>query len=472
MALSTHVLRLRRPAMLPFLGLALVLVFASEGWSKPKSKKRGTDLGEDSLQSLVALEPENPSHWLQLGTLAAKNGQTDLATGYFDEAIKLSGRDGQTILHVGGVWLTGGKVKASLPYLMPNLIHLDSAQLHLLQAGLEKEKMPSVQLIVLRHLANRTPAFHPMGRKAAILAFRLGDYALCQGILRRSQDQLDYESARNLLLVNFFLGAPMDAKVIESLQERFPHGEIASLGALNHAQSGRWREVRAFLSKHAKSPSYRDYYNLARGMEAASADRPEEAADYYEEALKTPWDRLRAAIYADLYRLYSTTGNKFKSDQIWETMKEDYQDKDPDLLEAMARQLISRGYEKQGRYFYRVVLRKRPGSANALQALWDDLQDREDDKALLESVNAVLFKDPYSCEGNTLAMDFHYRRQNDREVLPYARNATIYCFDTVEPYYVLGSTFLKMSRPDEARTYFATYIRKGGDANKVPLNLR
>jgi tetratricopeptide (TPR) repeat protein len=469
---STHATGLPRLARLPIAGLALALVFLGEAWSKPKSKKRGSDLVEDSLQTLVALEPENPSHWLQLGELAVKNGQTDLATGYFDEAIKLSGRDGQTILQVGGVWLTHGKVKASLPYLMPNLIHLDSAQLHLLQAGLEKEKMPSVQLIVLRHLANRTPAFHPMGRKAVILAFRLGDYTLCQGILRRALGQLDYESARNLLLVNFFLGTAVDEKSIKSIQERFPHGEIASLAALNHAQGGRWREVRAFLSKHAKSPSYRDYYNLASGMEAASADRPEEAADYYEEALKTPWDRLRAAVYADLYRLYSTTGNKFKSDQIWDTMKEDYQDKDPDLLEVMARQLISRGYEKQGRYFYRVVLRKRPSSAHALDALWDDLVDREDDKSLMESINAVLFKDQFSCEGNTLAMEFHYRRQNDREVLPYARNATMYCYDTVEPYYVLGSTFLKMSKPDEARTYFATYIRKGGDANKVPLNLR
>lgn len=463
---------LRRFARLPLLGLALALVFSGEAWSKTKSKKRGSELGEDSLQSLVALEPENPSHWLQLGALAARNGQTDLALGYFDEAIKLSGRDGQTILHVGGIWLSLGQVKASLPYLMPNLIHLDSSQLHLMQAGLEKERMPSVQLIVLRHLANRTQAFRPMRRKAAILAYRQGDYALCKGILERSLGQLDYESARNFLLVNFFLGTTMDAKVIGSILERFPHGEIASLAALNHAQSGRWREVRAFLAKYAKAPSYRDYYNLARGMEAASADRPEEAADHFEEALKTSWDRLRAAVYADMYRLYSTTGNKFKSDQIWDTMKEDYQDKDPDLLEAMARQLISRGYEKQGRYFYRVALRKRPGSAHALQALWEDLQEREDDKALLESVNAVLFKDQFSCEGNTLAMDFHYRRQNAREVLPYARNATIYCFDTVEPYYVLGSTFLKLSKPDEARTYFATYLRKGGDANKVPLNLR
>ncbi|HLP29907.1 MAG TPA: hypothetical protein VK150_01010, partial [Geothrix sp.] len=111
----------------------------------PASAKAGRgEITEDSLQTLVAQQPENPSHWIQLGTLAVKGGQVDLAKGYFDEAIKLSGRDGSTILQVGSIWLTHGWVKASLTYLMPNLAHLDSAKLDKLQGGLEMEKMLSV----------------------------------------------------------------------------------------------------------------------------------------------------------------------------------------------------------------------------------------------------------------------------------------------------------------------------------------
>ncbi|HLP42300.1 MAG TPA: hypothetical protein VK465_12390 [Fibrobacteria bacterium] len=436
------------------------------------AKSRRGEITEDSLQTLVAQEPENPSHWIQLGTLAVKGGLVDLAKGYFDEAIKLSSRDGSIILQVGNIWLTHGWVKASLTYLMPNLAHLDSAKLDKLQGGLEMEKMFSVQLIVLRHLAARTPAFLPFNRKAALLAFHLGDYPLCQSILLHAHAQLDYESARNLLLVNFFLGTAMEPKALDDLTARYRHGEIHLLAALNHAQAGRWKEARAFLSREAKSPAYRDYYQLGRGLEAAADDRPEDAAAHFEYALGTRWDRLKVVVYADLYRLYSTTGNKFKSDQVWESLKEEYQAKDPDLQAFMARQLQVRGYEKQSRYFWRVVLRRRPGDVQALTALWDDLMEKEDEQILLDNLEAALDKDPLSCEANTLAMNFHYRMHNDQDLLPFARNATIYCFETLEPYYVLGATLLNLSKPDEARQHFATYIRKGGDANRVPLSLR
>lgn len=429
-------------------------------------------MDEDALQSLVAQEPENPVHWLQLGVLASRNGQIDLAKGYFDEAIKLSGRTGKVILQVGGIWLTQGRVKQSLPYLMPNLAHLDSTQLDFLQAGLEKEKMASVQLIVLRHLSSRTQAFLPLNRKAALMAFQQGDYALCRSILVRSIPQLDYESARNLLLVGFILGTGLDSKPLAGIGKRFPHGEIAILTALNHAVAGRWRDARSMLGREAKSPSYRDYYYLARGMEAAADDRPEDAVRFYEAALVSSWDRLRAIIYAELYRLYSSTGNKFKSDQVWETLKQEYQEADPDLQEFTGRQLHARGYEKQSKYFYRVLLRKRPGNVTALKALWDDLLEKEDEQAIGDNLKAALEDDPLSCEANTLAMDWHYRNKNDKDLLPYARNATIYCYESLEPYYVLGTTLLNLSKPDEARVYFATYIRKGGDANRVPLNLR
>lgn len=451
----------------PLAAILISLLLALPAWSA----KRG-EVSEDSLQTLVAQDPENPNHWMQLGVLASRAGQIDLAKGYFDEAIKVSGRSGKAILQVGGIWLTQGRVKNSLPYLMPNLAHLDSTQLDMLQGALEKEKMPSVQLIVLRNVASRTPHFHPLNRKAAILAFRQGDLQLCHSILARSVSQLDYESARNLLLVNFFLGTPIEEKIVDALVKRFSHGEILLLAALNHAVSGRWREARNLAQREAKSPSYRDYYWMVRGMEAAADDKPEEAAEHYERALAGSWDRLRAAVYSELYKLYSTTGNKYKSDQVWETLKEEYQDAEPDLQEFMGRQLQVRGYEKQSKYFYRVVLRKKPGNLTALAALWEDLLEKEDEQGINENLKAALDRDPLSCEANTLAMDWHYRNRNEKELLPYARNATIYCFETLEPYYILGSTLLNLSKPEEARVYFATYIRKGGDANRVPLNLR
>lgn len=436
------------------------------------SRSRNAELSEDSLQALVSREPDNPVYWMKLGMLAAGHSQVDLAKGYFDEAIKLSGNQGKTILEVGDWWLSQGRIKTSLPYLMPNLAHLDPARLDQLQNGLEKERMTSAQLLVLRNLGSRTQAFQPVNRKAAVLAFRLGDLPLCQSILSHFTDQLDYESARNLLLVNFFLNGSLDPDIPDMLLKRFPRGEMSYLVSLNYVQQAKWREVRAFLKREANSPSYRDYYNLVRAMEAAVNDRPEEAAEAYKAALETSWDRLRVLVYADLYRLYSSTGNKFKSDQTWETLKEEYLDADPDLLELLAGQLQFRGYEKQSKYLYRVVLRRKPGSAAALSALWEDLMGNEDYQTISDNLKVLLDRDPLSCEGNSLAMDFHYRRKNEKELLPYGRNATVYCYEALEPYYILGSTLLNLSKPDEARSYFSTYIRKGGDVNKVPMNAR
>ena len=436
------------------------------------SRNKNPELSEDSLQAMVSREPDNPVHWMKLGTLASKNGQVDLAKGYFDEAIKLSGNQGKTILEVGDVWLSQGRIKTSLPYMMPNLAHLDPARLDQLQNGLEKERMYSAQLLVLRNLGSRTQSFQPVNRKTAVLAFRQGDYALCQSILARFYDQLDFESARNLLLVNFFLNGNLDAKIPGSLLKRYPQGEMSYLVSLNYAQQGKWREVRDFLKREANSPSYRDYYNLAKAMDAAAEDRNDEAAAAYQKALETPWDRLRVLVNADLYRLYASTGNKFKSDQIWESLKEDYAEADPDLQEFMARQLQMRNYEKQAKYFYRVVLRRKPGNAAALTALWDDLMGNEDYQTISDNLKVLLDRDPLSCEGNTLAMEFHFRQKNDKELLPYGRNATVYCYEALEPYFILGSTLLNLSKPEEARSYFSTYIRKGGDANKVPMSLK
>lgn len=455
--------------MRAFLRAALAVLL----WAGTTHARHEKELSEDSLQALVTREPDNPVNWMKLGTLAARNNQIDLAKGYFDEAIKLSGNQGKTILEVGDLWLSQGRVKASLPYLMPNLSHLDPARLDQLQSGLDKERLYSAQLLVLRNLGGRTQSFQPVNRHLAMLAFYLGDFGLCQSTLVRFADQLDLEAARNLLLVSFFMGGNPDPKVLAILRKRLPVVEIGYLAALNSAQQGKWGDVRDFLKRESHSPSYRDYYEFLRGMEAAADDRADEAVEAYQKALEVAtWDRVKVVVNAELYRLYSTTGNKFKADQTWDQLKEDYQEADPEVQEFMARQLGARGYEKQAKYFYRVALRRRPGAAAPLAALWEDLMANEDYQTISDNLKALLDRDPLSCEGNTLAMDFHNRQKNDKDLLPYGRNATVYCYESLEPYLVVGNALMNLSRPEEARSYFSTYIRKGGDANKVPISLR
>ncbi len=453
------------------LSLALLLCLTVCGFARNRDRDR--DISEDSLQAMVTREPDNAGNWFKLGALAARNNQIDLAKGYFDEAIKLSDNSAKAILDVGDFWMTLGKLRVSMAYLMPNLAHMDPSHLDQLQFALEKEKLFSAQLLVLRNLGVRTKEFKPVNQKTAILAFRLGELPLCQVLLAHFIDQLDYESARNLLLVSFFTGATLETKTIAGVQKKFPLGEIGILSALNYAQQAKWREVRDFLKREANSVSYRDYYFLLKAMEAASEDRNDEAAEALIKAQEVAsWDRLRVVIDAELYRLYTSTGNKFKADQIWETLKEEYQEKDPDVVEFMGKQMQQRGYEKQSKYFFRVVLRRKPGDAAAMTALWDDLMGNEDYQILTDNIKAVLDRDPLSCEGNMMAMNFHNHHKNDKELVPYARNATVYCYDAVEPYYVLGNSLMNLSKPDEAKASFATFIRKGGDANRVPLNLR
>lgn len=449
-------------------GLILCLVICSIVSARSREK----DFSEDSLQAMVAREPDNPLIWFRLGALAAKSSQVDLAKGYFDEAIKLSNSSAKSILDVGNLWLSLGKVKTSLTYLMPNLAHLEPENLDILQAGLEREKSFSAQLLVLRNLGSRTKAFQPVNRKAAALAFRLGDLALTAAILTKFSDQLDFESARNLLLINFFTSGTLDPKIPLIIHEKFLQGEIDVLINLNYAQQGNWRKVKDFLKREANSPSYRDYYNLILAMQAASEDRSDDAVAAYLKAQETTWDRLRVVVDADLYRLYSSTGNKFKSDQIWETLKEQYQNKDPEIQEFMAKQLQLRGYEKQSKYFFRVVLRRKPGNLAAVQALWEDLFSNEDYQTLTENLKVMVDREPLSCDANLLAMNFYFKQKNDKELLPYARNATVYCFEAIEPYFVLGTTLLNLSKPEEARSYFSSFVRKGGDANRVPVSLK
>ena len=438
-----------------------------------QSRVKEKDLTEDSLQALVSREPENPSHWFGLGALAAKNNQLDLAKGYFDEGIKVSDNTAKAILNVGNTLISLGKTRAALTYLMPNLAHLELENMDQLQAALEKEKLYSAQLLVLRNWGLRTTTYQTVNRRAAILAFRLGELPVCVNILSRFFEQVDFEGARNLLLINFFQSGTLDPKIPTYFEKHFPQGEINALVHLNLARQGKFREVKDYFKHEVNSPSYRDYYYLMMALEAAATDHNEEAVENFTKAQEfATWDRLRVVIDAELYRFYASTGNKFKADQTWDNLKEQYQDKDPDLQEFMGMQLQIAGYEKQSKYFYRVVLRRKPGNVTALQTLYDDLMSNEDYQVITDNLKFALEKDPLSCEANQIAMNFHFHQKNDKEILPYARNSTVYCFDVVEPYYILGNTLMNLSKPDEARASFATYVRKGGDLNKVPMSLR
>jgi uncharacterized protein HemY len=444
------------------------MIFTAVAFARGKDK----EFSEDSLQAMVSREPENAELWFRLGALAAKANQNDLAKGYFDEGIKVSGNSGKSILDVGILWLSLGRVRSSLPYLMPNLAHLDPVHLDQLQFGLEKEKLYTAQLLALRNLGMMTKSYQPVNQKTAMLAFRQGDLTLCYGILNHFMDQLDAEGATNLLLISFFINGSLEQKTLNFFLKKFPQAEVNALVHLNFAQQGKWAPVKNFLKKEAKSLSYRDYYHLIMAMQAAAEDRNEDAVENYLQAQKTPWDQLRVVVDVDLYRLYASTGNKFKADQIWENLKEEYQNKDPDLLEFMGRQLQTMGYEKQSKYFFRVVLRRKPGNIVAVKALWDDLIGNEDFQTLTDNLKVMLDRDPLSCDANVLAMNYHFYQKNEQDLLPFARNATIYCYEALEPYFILGTTLLNLSRPDEARTYFSNFVRKGGDANRVPVSLR
>ncbi len=446
----------------------LCLIISAIATARGKDK----EFSEDSLQAMVSREPDNAELWFRLGTLAAKGNQIDLAKGYFDEGIKVSGNSGKSILEVGTLWLSLGRVRNSLPYLMPNLAHLDPVHLDQLQFGLEKEKLFSAQLLALRSLGMMTKSYQPVNQKTAMLAFRQGDLALCYSILNHFAEQLDQEGATNLLLIGFFINGNIVQKTLNYFLKKFPVAEVNALVHLNFAQQSKWSPVKDYLKKESKSLSYRDYYHLILAMQAASEDRNEDAVEHYLQAQQTPWEHLRVVVDVDLYRLYASTGNKFKADQIWDNLKEEYQNKDPEIQEFMALQLQSLGYEKQSKYFFRVVLRRRPGNIAAVKGLWDDLMGNEDFQTLTDNLKAMFERDPLSCDANLLAMNFHYAQKNEQELLPYARNATIYCYEALEPYFILGTTLLNLSRPDEARVYFANFVRKGGDANRVPVSLR
>lgn len=460
-----------------FLGLAVTCFLVLGAWFSPdaapaKSVSRDPlERQEDSLQTLLAEQPENAALWVSLGKISVQRNQYDLARGYFDEAIKQSNKSADFILDIGGYWLSQGLVRYSLAYLMPNLGFLNDQRITTFEDALEKARLNSVLLTVLHNHISRKPPYYPVVKKAAQLAYLQGDFALCRRFLLDRYEQLDYEGGRNLLLVNIHLNDTLPPKVIAAMMRKFPQPEVGMLGHINYGLAGKWSEVSTYLQREAKSASYRDLYIYLKGKLANSQDKIDEAAYAFETAADTTrWEEMKSLIQAELYHLYSSTGNKYKADQIWETLKE--QATSPMRQEYMARHLEVRGYEKQARFYWRSLLRKSPGHLQAIKALWEELNDEENMGWLQENVKAVLADDPYSCEGNSLAMNFHAKRRNDRDLVPYARNVILYCHEPTEAYLILAGALANLSKPDEARAFYAKFVKRGGDLNRVPTHFR
>jgi hypothetical protein len=433
--------------------------------------KNPLEVQEDSLQSLLSEQPENERLWMSLGMVSVQRNQFDLARGYFDEAIKISKKKADIILEIGGYWLGQGLVRYSLPYLMPNLGFLNDTRISTFEDALEKAKYNSVLLTVLRHHIGRVPPYFPVVKKAAQLAYLQGDFKLCRQVLLERFEQLDYEGGRNLLLVNIHLNTTLPEKVITNIVRKFPQPEVAILGAINYALAGEWGDVKTYLDKEARSTSYHDLYIYLQGKLANSQDNIDEAAEFFERAADTTrWEEMKSLLQAELYHLYSSTGNKYKADQVWESLKE--QATSPLRQEYMARHLDVRGYEKQARFFWRSLLRKSPGHLQAIKAMWEELNDEEHVPWLQENVKVILAEDPYSCEGNSLAMNFHASRRMDKDLVPYGRNVILYCHEPTETYLTLAAALANLSKPEEARSFYAKYVKRGGDINKVPTNYR
>ncbi len=427
-------------------------------------------INEDSLQTLLQREPDNPSHWLGLGQVAVQSGQIDLARGYFDEAIRVSGRSGGVILQVGEFWLSLGQVAQSLPYLMPNLAHLEEAGLLRLEAALARANLHSVRLTVLRHHGRRHAAYYPIHKEIAALAYRMADWELCFEVLDRFANQLDAESARNLFILALYLNKPPRPEGTRSLLKKFPGMEMALLGHLGLALAGEWAPVRQWLKNQEGSPAYRDLRAYLQALSHSAADRTDEAEEAYENALGTAWPVLRNLTFAELYKFYSITGNGYKAERLWDDIKE--QDPSPSQTEFLGFLLDQRGYEKQARYLYRRVFRSDSADARVIRNLWDDLMEKGEGEELKGKVKALLASDSLDCEANRLAMHFYRDEGKAPEVVHYGRNVVLYCYEVVEPYYDLATALLAMKKAEEAKFFYSKYVKVGGDKTRVPVHLR
>ncbi len=450
--------------ILPVLFTAIVALGSIEG---PSEVTRGEG-PEDSLQILLQNDPENPNHWLGIGELALKSKQFDLAKGYFDQAIKLSNNAADHIIHAGFLWLQYGKAETSMPYLIPNLLHIKVEQLYLLERTLEERKIFSVAILVLRHHAERTKGISKESIRAAEISFRTGQYALARDILVPFASRLDTGSARLLLESAFLAGGGLSNEVIEAASGDLMTPQAKALAALNFALQGNFKAVRKYLDKNkATVPAAIGHYLQAQ--EFASMDKNAEAVEHFESALESNWPEFRVIATAELYKHFSVTGNRFKADQLWE----DIRDRDTASVykELLAYHLTLGHYEKQAKTLYKNIYRVTKGHAAVLTSLWDELIEDEPE-ALEAQVKALLGKDPLDCEANHLAMRYYQALNLPKDVVFYGRYVGMFCSDITDPLFDLATALLSQGKNEEARSYFGKYVKAGGDRKRVPSYLR
>jgi hypothetical protein len=91
---------------------------------------------------------------------------------------------------------------------------------------------------------------------------------------------------------------------------------------------------------------------------------------------------------------------------------------------------------------------------------------------LLSQIQSLVMSDSLDCDANRLAMRFFRDHQDYSGVVRYGVKTVAYCPDAVEPYSDVGNALLELRRAVEAKVYFAKYLERGGDRNKVPTYMR
>ncbi len=423
---------------------------------------------EDSLQTLLSQDPENPENWFNLGALAAQGNQFDLAESYFSEALRLAKPTSPLIVEVGKTWLLVGEPLRALPCLMPNLRLLTEMDLNGFQKAVGNKGMDGPRLVVLRHWANRDKEFTPIVEEAGRLACNVGDWAACRDILEKFGETLDSPSAIRLFQAKTFLNEKVHQREVEILSRRHKENAAQFWAHVQFAMWGDWGKVKRFLSgKEGQQPAQIHYLQALMAM---ADDNHREAESEFKKALQIAPDSLSTLVAADFYRFYSVTGNSFKLDQLWGDLKEKFQDSN--LAALLAMQLELRGYEKQARYYFRVALRRNPGLPIAVESMWNDFVMEDEWMELQAHIDTILKLDSLSCDGNSMAMRLKSTQGDYDGMLQYARNASLICHEPREPFFELGQAYLKLNQPDQARRSFARFVQRGGDRDKIPVHMR
>jgi tetratricopeptide (TPR) repeat protein len=383
-------------------------------------------------------------------------------------AVSASGAESQDSLKAGLSQLEKGNVEAAYPHLIPSLSGLNVNQLLQLEQGLAAKKHPYAEFLVLRYHASLGDQFSPVTAKAAESAFRIGQWTVCRDLLAPHVFELDSVSARLLLMSNFYEGGKLNPVIIRRAASRSRFTEVQSLAALNLSLQGSYREARVYLNRNTPQ-AIRSY---VQAQELAAADKVDEAAEYFRQSLDSQWPEFKAVATAELYRHFALTGNRYKADQVWNGVKEEVEaDTLPGTKELMAHQFALRGYEKQAMFLYRNLYRSGVPRAAVLNALWSEMVV-DDSTGLLSQIQSLVMSDSLDCDANRLAMRFFRDHQDYPGVVRYGVKTVAYCPDAVEPYSDVGNALLELRRAVEAKVYFAKYLERGGDRNKVPTYMR